>query len=151
MPFRWALGLRGKMKLPEWKKSFETGNAVIDAQHRELVDSLNKISALIGEGKGTQAFAECLTFRKLTRNHFDEEEEILRGAEFPRLKSHLVAHKKSLEQFEEIFSGCGNICKESDPCPCREDLSFLTLDHIVRNDLDFKSYLQTRNLANGGS
>lgn len=139
------------MKPHEWKKSFETGNAVIDARHRELVASLNNISALIDKGKGKQAFAECLAFRKLTRDHFDEETEILREAEFPRLKNHIRTHKKTLKQFDEVFSGCGDICKESGPCPCREDLSFLTLDHIVRHDLDFKSHLQTRNLADRGS
>ena len=101
--------------------------------------------------KSQQAFAGCLTFRKLTRKHFDEEAEILREAEFPRLKSHLREHGIFIGKIEEAFSGCGSICKESDPCPCLENLSFCTLDHIVRNDLDFKSHLQTRNLADGGS
>ena len=53
-PFRRALDLPGRMKPHEWKKSFETGNAVIDAQHRKLVASLNNISTLIGEGKASR-------------------------------------------------------------------------------------------------
>jgi len=142
-----CVAVEGEMKLHQWKTSFETGNAVIDAQHRELVESLKTISTLIGEGKGKQAFAECLTFRELTRNHFTYESKILHEAEFPRLETHLEDHKTALGKLEEIFSDCGMICKESVPCPCMEDLSFVTVDHIVRNDLDFKSHLQTKNLA----
>ncbi len=139
------------MKPPEWKPSFETGNAVIDAQHRELVESLNKVSALIDEGQGKAAFATCNEFRELTRKHFEEEVKILREAEFPRLKTHLKEHKKFLGKVEEVFSGCGATCKDGISCPFIEDLSFMTLDHIVRNDLDFKSHLQTKNLADGGA
>jgi len=139
------------MKLLQWKRSFETGNAVIDEQHRELIESLKKITTLIGEGEGRKAFAECLGFRKLTQKHFDDEAEILRQAGFPRHDAHLGEHKKCLGRYEEIFSGCGKACKEGAPCPGMEDLSFVTIDHIVRNDLDFKSHLQTRKFADDDS
>ncbi len=139
------------MKLHEWKKSFETGNAVIDGQHRGLVESLNKVPILIGEGQGKAAFAECNKFRELTLKHFKEEEKIMHEAEFPRLKTHTGEHKTFLEKIEETFSGCGQTCKKGNPCPFMEDLLFITLDHIVRNDLNFKSHLQTRNLADGGA
>ncbi len=96
--------------------------------------------------------AQCNEFRELTRKHFDDEVEILRKAGFPRLESHIKTHEKTLEECGKIFSNCGETCKDDNPsCPCMEDLSFLTLDHIVRNDLDFKSHLQTRNLANSGA
>lgn len=139
------------MKLHEWKPSFETGNEKIDAQHRGLVRSLNIIFTFSNEGKGALAFAECMAFRKLAEKHFDEEVEILREAEFPRLETHAREHMNLLGKFDEIFSVCCMVCKEGVPCPYMEDLSFLTVDHLVRHDLDYKSHLQVKNLADGGA
>ncbi len=137
------------MKLHEWKKSFDTGNAVIDAQHRGLVESLNKILTFSNEGKGALAFAECLAFRKLAEKHFNDEMKVLHEAEFPRLKTHAKEHMNLLGKFDKIFSDCAENCKDGAPCPHMEELSFMTVDHLVRHDLDYKSHLQVKNLADG--
>ncbi len=140
------------MKLHEWKESFETGNAVIDAQHRRLVESLNNILTLCGEGKGDEAFAKCMAFRQLTREHFNEEVGILSEAEFPRLEAHLGEQKNFLRKVEEVFSNCGMTCKGSSSFyPCVENLWFMTVDHLLRYDLDFKSHLQAVNMADSGA
>ncbi|MBT3307428.1 MAG: hypothetical protein HN377_13235 [Alphaproteobacteria bacterium] len=127
-----------------WKASFETGHSTIDEQHRGLVDSMRNISACMG---GKKALEQCLEFRDLMKQHFNDEDEILDQANFPRRAQHLKDHRESMEKFDAIFSECGEACTKSKDVSCIDDLSYLLFDHFLRGDLDFKSYLQTKNLA----
>ncbi|NQV84080.1 MAG: hypothetical protein HQ494_09695 [Rhodospirillales bacterium] len=131
-------------KTLQWKTSFETGHSAIDEQHRGLVECLANITACMGDKK---AFEQCLAFRDLMKQHFDDEDKILLWADFPRQADHQVSHRESLEKFGAIYSECGEACTKSTDSPCMENLSYLLLDHFLRGDLDFKSYLQTKNLA----
>lgn len=135
------------MKYHQWAKSFETGNAVIDAQHREMIDGVGDMAELMKDGHGAEALAACKAFRELSKAHFRSEEEILEKAKFPRMKAHIQTHEDSLEQMQKVFGGCGERCREATSSPCIEELSHLVYEHLLRGDLDFKSYLQTKKLA----
>ncbi|OGQ87319.1 MAG: hypothetical protein A2512_08165 [Deltaproteobacteria bacterium RIFOXYD12_FULL_56_24] len=86
-----------------WKDSFCCGNELIDAQHQTLFCLSNKlleaallarpaeeISSLIG-----RLFAEA-------RQHFHDEETILREAGFPGLNHHIAEHAKLLARGHEL-------------------------------------------------
>ena len=131
----------------KWRKSYETGNALIDGQHRELIDLVEEMAALMLDGHGEKAHAECLRFRNMMERHAAAEEEILSGAKFPRLDQHRKDHEKACGQSGEIFANCGEVCKKAISSPCIQELSVNLFDHIIRGDLDFKSFLQMKNLA----
>ncbi|NQU61873.1 MAG: hemerythrin domain-containing protein [Rhodospirillales bacterium] len=135
------------MKYHQWSKSFETGNAVIDAQHRELIDGVGDMADKMKDGHGADALAACKAFRKLFETHFRDEEEILEEAKFPRVKAHRESHADNLEQLQKVFDGCGEKCLNATSSPCIEELSHLVYEHLLRGDLDFKSHLQTKKLA----
>ncbi|MBL4691073.1 MAG: hemerythrin domain-containing protein [Rhodospirillales bacterium] len=134
-------------KLFQWRPSFETGHSVIDEQHRSLVDFLQTITLCLGDKKGGEALAQCRKFREFLKQHFTNEEEILTQAGFPRLDSHLDAHREALDKYTTLFSECGESCTKSGNSQCMESLSYLLFDHFLRGDLDFKSFLQSKNLA----
>ena len=134
-------------KLFQWRPSFETGHPVIDEQHRSLVDFLLTITLCLGDKNGDEALAQCRKFRELLNQHFTDEEEILTRAGFPRLADHLDSHRDALEKYDTLFSECGEACTKSGNSSCMETLSYLLFDHFLRGDLDFKSFLQSKNLA----
>ncbi len=139
------------MKIHQWRTSFETGHAGIDSQHRELFASLENLDAFNTEGNTEQAFAECQRFRKLAANHLSFEENVLDDAGFSRLDMHRKTHVEFSGKIEEVFSPCGETCKETRRRSCNEVMSFILVDHLLRNDLDFKSFLQTKKLADGNA
>lgn len=131
----------------KWQKSYETGNALIDGQHREMIDCVEEMAALMKGGHGEQAYAQCLKLRDQIERHAAAEEKILQGAKFPRLDKHRKDHENARAELKEIFDNCGEACKKATSSPCTQELSLNIFDHILRGDLDFKSFLQTKNLA----
>ena len=131
----------------QWRDSFETGHPVIDEQHRGLVECLQAIPELHAEQKGAEALEQCKTFRELLDRHFAEEEDILEEAKFPRLAEHLASHKDTRDRIHKVFTECGEVCTKPGEIPCVDNLAFFLFDHFLRGDLDFKSFLQTRNLT----
>jgi hemerythrin-like metal-binding protein len=137
------------MKKPlDWKPSFDTGHPVIDEQHRGLVECLHGITVCMG---GKKALEQCREFRSLMKQHFADEEDILTQADFPRQAAHRLSHRESLMRYDAIYSDCDEVCTESADDSCTEELTFLLFDHFLRSDLDFKSYLQTRNQGSASS
>lgn len=136
------------MEVERLMNSIKTGNATIDAEHRDLFQCLQEINAHLGEKEGEKAFATCLKLREMLEEHFESEEKILRQAEFPRLESHLISHKETRELLKQSCTTCNQVCRDNDPATCLPDLTFILVDHFLRGDLDFKSHLQTMNLAN---
>ena len=131
----------------KWMKSFDTGNAVIDGQHRELMECVNELAALMGEGKGKEVHATCQKLRRLLDAHCADEEGILRDAEFPRLDDHLVSHAEITARFSHICTSCLEVCKDNRAGPCVMDMTSALLYHFLHGDMDFKSFLQTKGLA----
>ena len=49
----------------EFTKKLETGNAIIDKEHRELFPAVNKLREACSEGKGRTSMDETINFLKL--------------------------------------------------------------------------------------
>lgn len=138
-----------EMQPIEWRKSFETGNPVIDGQHRELLACLGEIAALMSRGNGERTYAECLNLRRLFEAHLSDEEKILCKAEFSRLAVHLASHEEIREHLNSLFSTCLEACRDNCSVPCIQDLSSVITHHFLDGDMDFKSFLQAKGLAPG--
>ena len=136
------------MEIERLMGSIKTGNATIDGEHRGLFECLREINAHLGEKDGEKAFAACQKLGQMLNEHFDSEEGILRQAEFPRLDSHVATHDNTRDLLKQACTECGRVCRENQPVTCIPDLTFILVDHFLRGDLDFKSHLQTVNLAN---
>jgi len=130
-----------------WTKSFETGHPVLDQQHQALLGMLDGLEDRVGEKNGEKAFAICKAFRTLMEKHFNDEEDVLDQADFPELPSHMQEHAQAREQIDKIINDCGEACKHGNAGPCLEKLTHHMLDHIIGDDLGFKSHLQSKKMA----
>ena len=45
-----------------WSKDLETGNAMIDSQHKELIEAINALLAACATGKGRAEVAKTTKF-----------------------------------------------------------------------------------------
>jgi len=126
----------------EWLESLEIGHPVIDQQHKQILEHLNTIADSVETGDHSAVESSCNALCELLESHFRDEVEILREAGFPRLESHMKAHDLSLERMLDLANGCGRPCRQAPPKECIAEWTSLVLDHILRHDLDFKSFLQ---------
>lgn len=76
-------------------KSLETGNELIDTQHKELIGRVNRLTEECVPGAEKRAAVATLDFLlDYTEFHFSAEEELQREIEYPELAAHHSEHVK---------------------------------------------------------
>lgn len=67
-----------------WSKDLETGNAMIDSQHKELIEAINALLAACATGKGRAEVAKTTKFLyDYTSKHFGDEEALQLRYKYP--------------------------------------------------------------------
>lgn len=86
-----------------WKRSYASGQAQIDAEHKELM----RLGNLLLNASSAEAPMEEIehlvgTLLSEVTSHFEHEESILRRAEYAALEAHRACHQKLLAQAGEL-------------------------------------------------
>ncbi len=89
----------------ELTKQLETGNAVIDAEHRELFKAVNNLVDACSAGKGRAAIEGTMKFlNDYVEKHFSHEEQLQQKSRYPGMAAHKVFHEKYKQTLKEITS-----------------------------------------------
>ena len=90
----------------EFTKKLETGNEVIDREHRELIEAVNRLLAACSEGKGRTSMDETINFlNHYVNQHFSHEEQLQRQSGYSGLAAHRAFHEKYKQTLKEITTG----------------------------------------------
>lgn len=126
----------------EWSDEMLTGNAAIDAQHRELFACLGELSLATAERR-TLLAVYCITrLKHHVRNHFKTEEAVMRECGFPGMQDHVREHEEFRNRLTslQISSVHFDVTAET-----VDFLSGWLTDHTLRRDREFAAYLGKRN------
>lgn len=85
----------------EWNDSYQLGHATIDEQHRHIVELANAISEMDEAAVVQHAVMEL--FRH-TREHFRDEEELMKAVDYPGYEEHRRLHEDLIESLGRIAS-----------------------------------------------
>ncbi len=128
----------------EWTPSMETGIDVVDRQHRELVEQVNRLVEAMRAGKGRKVVGEILSFLgRYAVEHFQTEEKIMEQGGYPDLDKHREVH----EAFKKDF---GELAAEYDRSPTKLSLTIEVQrrvmawlrEHILKMDMKAAEYLR---------
>jgi len=81
-----------------WRKSYESGNEVIDLEHQSLFNDANELLTAILSGRPVDEVK--ILIDTLTRDvvkHFQDEEAILAAVGYPGVAEHAAIHRKLVE------------------------------------------------------
>lgn len=85
--------------MPHWSQELETGDARIDAEHREIYDRLNEIGAAIDRGSDPEALTRLITLLlDYAYLHFHHEEHAMACARCPFHERNCTAHRLFIER-----------------------------------------------------
>ena len=88
----------------EFDDSLVTGNEMIDTQHKELLDKINKLLDSCEEGHDKLASIKMLDYlADYTDFHFSEEEKLQEGIEYPGITEHKGEHQKLRAVVSELY------------------------------------------------
>ncbi|MCX4326297.1 MAG: hemerythrin family protein [Lachnospiraceae bacterium] len=89
----------------ELTKELETGNVIIDNEHRELFKAVNNIIDACSKGKGRDITAPAIKFLlEYVDKHFSHEEQLQRDNKYPDMAAHKAFHESYKKQLKEIAS-----------------------------------------------
>jgi hemerythrin len=132
-----------QMTLARWSESLALGVPAIDADHRRLLDAINRLHFLDSAEEDVAALATALgDVLDHTRGHFRREEMLMRLAGYPGYEAHRALHRKAAERAEQWEARC-----LADPTSARvriftETLSDWLLAHIHTEDVKLKPYVE---------
>jgi|WetSurMetagenome_2_1015567.scaffolds.fasta_scaffold273917_2 hemerythrin len=125
-----------------WNKSFETGNPVVDGQHKNLFKMINDLHSGIEEGSASYFLTEII--EKLSNYitiHFNTEEDLMLNNFYPGYKDHKKAHTELKEQADKLIKLF--LLKKVDlTATISQFLSDWLQNHIKDTDIKFIEWLR---------
>ena len=87
----------------EVTKELETGNAIIDGEHRELFNAVNSLLDACGKGQGRAALDPTIKFLlDYVDKHFAHEEQLQAKSNYPGMAAHKQFHETYKMKLREI-------------------------------------------------
>lgn len=87
----------------ELTKDLETGNAIIDNEHKELFNAVNNIVDACSRGQGRNVMESAINFLlSYVELHFSHEEQLQRDSKYPGFAEHKAFHESYKKQLKEI-------------------------------------------------
>lgn len=120
----------------EWLGSYAVGDPLIDSHHQTMFDLANAML------KATDQKSLRLCAMQLyqhVREHFAEEEALMRKVHFPAYKEHVAAHNQMLMDLGVLSDQIGK--NQAQPEAVRDLLMDWALHHIPKSDAKLAGYL----------
>ncbi|MDO8466156.1 MAG: hemerythrin domain-containing protein [Gallionella sp.] len=127
-----------------WKNQWSVGNAIIDSEHRNLLDMAYNIESIIKKGDISAVIQELEQFEYWLCDHFENEEEIARAVGFDFTKNGLE-HQNLLNEFHRMKDELmfyGNTLPSSAAKRYSHFLDEWLVVHILNEDMLMKPMLQ---------
>lgn len=87
----------------QWSDDLAVGNAFIDNDHQKLIEMVNRLHALMQEGKGKDVLGKVMhNLVTYTKEHFRREEDLMRNIRYAGFAAHRDEHEKLLQQVLEL-------------------------------------------------
>lgn len=139
------------MALMAWSEAYGVGNAMLDSDHRILVNLINQLHDATETGQSHEVVGTVINvLAEYTEHHFRREEALMDSAGYPELAAHQSTHRALEARMREIRerwnAGQRSVLDE-------EVLAFLKkwlTDHILGADKSYGPWIE--GIAdNGGS
>lgn len=125
-------------------KDLETGNQLIDSEHRQLIEAINNLLAACGAGKGRAELSNTLKFfQDYTAKHFSDEEKLQLQSHYPDY----VNHRRYHEDFKKVVAGiCAKLDKEGPTVALvgevNSTIAGWLINHIKKEDVKVAAHLK---------
>lgn len=125
-----------------WSESFAVGDERMDREHRDLLKVANEVCQLMVRGGGiVQARAGICELVAAMEAHFLSEEALFPTIGYPQAAEHRQTHEDFRLKLGEMLSRTHS---SSHLAHCAEAMRVALVEHLVREDLGYKTYVLRR-------
>ncbi len=127
-----------------WRPELEVGHGTMDAEHRTLVEALNRFHDAMAEGRGQAEVDRTLVFlRDYAVGHFTTEEELMVRHGYPEAAAHFADHADLISRVSSFLAEhrAGRVRSAEEMLAFLEDW---LLEHILVQDRELGAFLARR-------
>lgn len=135
-----------QVKTYDFTPELETGNELIDSEHKELIDAINNLLLACGEGKGRGEICKTLEFlNDYIAYHFSDEEKLQRQYGYPDYEN----HKRYHEEYKRIVAGILNEFEQGGATVAlvsktNQAIAGWLLNHIKKEDVKVAAHIRSK-------
>ena len=126
----------------ELTPDLETGNALIDSEHRQLFAAINDLMDACAAGQGRAMLDKTVKFlNDYVRKHFSDEESLQKKSAYPNFAAHKQFHETYRQQ---LLAASQNMTAEASIQAVAElnRLAGVLVSHIRREDRKLAEHLR---------
>ena len=137
------------MKKVEWTEDMAVGVDIIDGQHRQLIDQLNRLASAIERRQGEAEITRSLNFLvDYTHSHFTAEEGYMQEHAYPAMAEHQSRHaefRRMLQTLEQDLDEEGATKGLADSI--RIFIAGWLVNHIQSVDREFGKFVTEKGIV----
>jgi methyl-accepting chemotaxis protein len=135
------------MELMAWNPDYETGDSVIDGQHRAFFDKINRAFQAMMQGDGSVVGSSAIEdIRSDMAAHFVDEEKLMEETGYAELDHHKQSHARFMERMDELQAGLSSGHRDA-VAHAFEFLADWTREHFSKDDHEMAVFLRQRRQA----
>lgn len=128
-------------------KDLETGNALIDSEHRQLFDAINNLLEACSEGKGRANLESTAQFLlDYTKKHFADEEKLQLQTKYPDYQNHKRYHSEFVKTVKDLVD---ELHREGPTIAMvgkvNKIIAGWLINHIKREDVKIAQHIKAQN------
>lgn len=132
------------MSFLSWDNSYSVGVALIDNQHKRLINIINELHDAMAAGKGKEVLGKVLhELIQYVNTHFKTEEEHMVKYQYPEYENHRYEHEKLTDEVKRFYDDF-NSGKAVLSVQIMNFLRNWLMDHIVVKDKKFGKFLNEK-------
>jgi hemerythrin len=128
-----------------WREQLSVGNNIIDADHKYLIEIINKVEVCLTAKDMSALNAELKRLHDYSLLHFDREEKIAVAVGYEQTPGLHQSHQSLMEKLGKMQSNFVNAEQTWSPELTKDFADFLRdwlIDHVIKEDLLMKPALQ---------
>lgn len=129
-----------------WNQKLETGNAMIDQQHKQLIIAINNLLQACSSGKGREEITRTMKFLyDYTAKHFSDEEKLQVQYRYPDYTN----HKRYHEEFKKVVRDLATRLQAEGPSialvgKVNTSIGGWLLNHIQKEDVKVAAHIKSQ-------
>lgn len=127
-------------------KDLETGNTIIDSQHKQLIGAINNLLNACAQGKGRAEIEKTTKFlQDYTAKHFGDEEKLQIQHRYPDYQNHRKYH----EGFKQVVREISEQLSKEGPTVAlvgkvNTSIGGWLLNHIKKEDVKVAAHIRSQ-------
>ena len=134
------------MKEAVFYQALMSGNTMVDDQHKQLIDAINKLYRAIESGTGVEEAKKTLDFlAEYTTCHFGCEEALMKSKKYPLYTQHKKVHDAFIETVNGLYEVLGKKgANEEFEQIVEKEVTDWLINHIQGMDMQMTDWIKVR-------